>query len=90
MTLEEALEAKRQAFETEQNYWHTYFLNNRNVGLDFINDMEKALKSGFIDHDDADLCLMGLNARMIELRKLIEVKRANSVQGRMDEWRASK
>lgn len=87
MTFEENMEAKRQAFEAEQLRWNMYFMNNNNIGLDFLNDMAKALKAGFIDHDDASLCLMGLRARMAELDKLIEGKRAVSVQGRMDNWR---
>jgi hypothetical protein len=89
-TFEETMQAKQQAFENEQKQWQAYFLNNNNKGLDFIKDMEKALKAGFIDHDDATLCLMGLNAAIKDLLPLIERIKGNSRQGEMERWRQSK
>lgn len=88
-SLQESLEAKRHKFEMDSKMWRAYFLNNDNKGLDFIKDMENALKAGFIDHDDATLCLMGLNAAIKELQPLIDRNRTNSVQGKVDEWRAN-
>lgn len=84
----ESMEAKQQAHENLQKQWRGYFLNNDNKGLDFIKDMENALKAGYIDHSDATLCLMGLSAAIKELQPLIDRNRNNSVQGQMDEWRA--
>ena len=86
----EEIEAKRIAFENEQSQWRAYFINDNNKGLDFIKDMERALKAGFIDHDDASLCIMGLNAAIKDLLPLIERIKCNSRQGEMEAWRASK
>ena len=84
------LQSKQQAFENEQSQWRAYFINDNNKGLDFIKDMENALKKGFIDHDDATLCIMGLNAAIKDLLPLIERIKGNSRQGEMEAWRASK
>jgi hypothetical protein len=83
-------EARKQAFELEQRKWRDYFLNNDNKGLDFLNDMEAALKTNYIDHMDADLCLMGLAARLRELNEIVSKLHNRSKQGEMDKWRANK
>ena len=90
MTFETDMEAKRQAEAAKQLQWRAYFLNNDNKGLDFLNDMEAALKAKWIDSIDADLCLMGLQARIQELNPLIERLRRQSEEGNIEEWRAMK
>jgi chlorite dismutase len=86
----EEYEERKQAFELEQRKWRDYFLNNDNKGLDFLNDMETALKTNYIDRQDADLCLMGLAARLRELNEIVSKLHDRSKQGEMDKWRAKK